>query len=50
MVTSLSFRKSTILHFLLPDASSLGMTKIGEFQGLVLGSICHLATSDLVVS
>jgi hypothetical protein len=40
-VTSLSFRKSTtILHFFLPYAPTfLGITEIGEFKGLVLGSI-----------
>jgi hypothetical protein len=37
MVTSFSFRKSIMtLHFVLPDASVfLGMTRIGEFHGLV---------------
>ena len=41
IVTSLSFLKSTtILHFFLPEASSfLGATKIGEFHGLLLGTM-----------
>jgi hypothetical protein len=41
IVTSLSFLKSTtIIHFFLPEASAfLGTTKIGEFHGLVLGTM-----------
>jgi len=38
-VTSFSFLKfTTIIHFSLTEASTfLGITKIGEFHGLVLG-------------
>ena len=46
IVTSLSFLKSTtILHFFLPDASVfLGITRMGEFQGLELGTMIPLSS------